>query len=613
MRQALLDHGVIFFRGQHITTGQHWHFDTYFGVPMSEESSGSPQDTAANVMHADLAPTRHATAVWHADTTSLARPPWGTTLRAVQLPALGGDTCWSSAQAAFEALSPRWQAMLDGLTAVHAVEPLMVRMKDFGPIFRERFTALHDPSQVHPVVLTHPESGRRGLFVNEAFTTRILELEPRRKRRGAAYAVSPHRFARFHGALALAAGRHRLLGQPFGPALCRAGLRQGPGHGAHRARWRAAGKRTASQGDGLGLANLAFGCAMWQCMCNSSQRTVEFVTNNAGSVADAKTLPQLIRAAAAAYGDELAITLKGDTIPDDAASFRELESRSNEIARGLIARGVGKGSRVGFICGNGPFFAMLLAAIGRIGAVVVPISTLIKANELVRVLRQSDVSCLIVQRSFLGNDYVERLCDALPELRSAASPELRIARTPFLRWIATSGDDLPATIHGMDYLTDAAGSVSEELLREAEAEVHPTDQLIEIYTSGSMALPKGVKHNHGPAMFRAHFMTGIIGLQRGKEYNCMLPMFWVGGLMMSLLPNWEAGAVTVCSERTLSNSRMAMGSVLTDDDLAAMSKPAQAVVGAGHERDAWPLFLWRRISRCRLSGLRADGSLGRSL
>ena len=182
------------------------------------------------------------------------------------------------------------------------------------------------------------------------------------------------------------------------------------------------------------------------------------MTNNAGSVADAKTLPQLIRAAAAAYGDELAITLKGDTIPDDAASFRELESRSNEIARGLIARGIGKGSRVGFICGNGPFFAILLAAIGRIGAVIVPISTLIKANELVRVLRQSDVSCLIMQRSFLGNDYVERLCDALPELRSAASPELRIAQTPFLRWIATSGDDLPATIHGMDYLTDAAAN-----------------------------------------------------------------------------------------------------------------------------------------------------------
>lgn len=178
IRQALLDHGVIFFQGQHITTEQHWDFDLYFGAPMSEESGGSVKDTAANVMHADLAPVRHSTAVWHADTTSLARPPWGTTLRPIVLPDVGGDTCWSSAQAAFDALSPRWQAMLDGLTAVHAIEPLMVRMKDFGPIFKERFVADHDPSQVHPVVLVHPESGRKGLFVNEAFTTRILELEP---------------------------------------------------------------------------------------------------------------------------------------------------------------------------------------------------------------------------------------------------------------------------------------------------------------------------------------------------------------------------------------------------------------------------------------------------
>jgi acyl-CoA synthetase (AMP-forming)/AMP-acid ligase II len=304
--------------------------------------------------------------------------------------------------------------------------------------------------------------------------------------------------------------------------------------------------------------------------------------------ADAKTFPQLIRAAAAAYGDVPAITLKGDTIPDDAVSFRELDERSAELARGLLARGAGKGTRVGFIAGNGPFFALLFAAIGRIGAVAVPISTLIKANELVRVLRQSDVSCLIVQREFLGNDYAERLCDALPELRSAGSPELRIAKTPFLRWIATFGDGLPASFHAMEFLTEAAATVSDELLREAEAEVHPTDQLIEIYTSGSMALPKGVKHSHGPAMFRAHFMAGIVGIQPAREYVCFLPMFWVGGLMMSLLPNWEAGATTVCSERTLNNSRMAMGSVLTDEDLAQMSNQPKPWWGLGMSETLGP-------------------------
>lgn len=294
----------------------------------------------------------------------------------------------------------------------------------------------------------------------------------------------------------------------------------------------------------------------------------EFVENDP---ATATTMPQLVRAAAAAYGDDVAVTLAGETIPDETISFRELDERSAVLARGLLARGIGKGSRVGFIFGNGPRFALMMAAIGRIGAVAVPISTMIRANELVRVLRQSDVSGLIVQRRFLGNDYAARLVEALPELGTRADPELRIARTPYLRWIASDGDDLPAPFRPLGWLEDAAATVDEALLREAEAEVHPTDQLVEIYTSGSMALPKGVKHNHGPALFRAHWLRDMLGPQRGKESGAYLPMFWVGGLMMYLMPNWTVGAITTCTERTMSNSRMAMGSVLAEDDLKMMA------------------------------------------
>ncbi len=295
-------------------------------------------------------------------------------------------------------------------------------------------------------------------------------------------------------------------------------------------------------------------------------RDTSAVTNPA----EAKTFPQLIRATAATYGDELAISLKGDTIPDDAASFREMERRSADLAKGLIARGVGKGSRIGFILGNSPQFAVMLAAIARIGAIAVPISTLIKSNELIRVLRQSDVGGLIVQRSLLGHDYVERLCEALPGLRDGTSPDLRLGEVPFLRWIVSTGDGLPSGILDMDYLTGAAASVSEELLIEVEAEVHPTDQMIEIYTSGSMALPKGVKHCHGPATFRAQYLGKMCEAERGKEIIAFLPMFWVGGLMMYLLPNWASGATTLCTEGTSTSNRMAMGSVLADEDMAAM-------------------------------------------
>lgn len=301
----------------------------------------------------------------------------------------------------------------------------------------------------------------------------------------------------------------------------------------------------------------------------------------------ANTLPQLIRAAAAAYGNDLAITLRGgEAVPDESLTFSELDRRSAELARGLIARGVGKGSRVGFIYGNCPSFALMLGAICRIGAIAIPISTMIRSNELVRVLRQSDVSGLIVQRKLLGHDYVDRLCEAMPELRECERPDLRLSRTPYLRWIVATGP-LPSAIHDMSFLTDAASTVSEELLLEVESEVHTTDQMVEIYTSGSMALPKGVKHNHGPVLFRTHYLRSMLQPERGKQVTAILPMFWVGGLMMYLLPNWEVGATTVCTERTLNNSRVAMGSVLAEEDIKLM-KSAKPYWGLGMSETLGP-------------------------
>jgi acyl-CoA synthetase (AMP-forming)/AMP-acid ligase II len=281
----------------------------------------------------------------------------------------------------------------------------------------------------------------------------------------------------------------------------------------------------------------------------------------------AETLPQLIRAAAAAYGEDVAVTLITEEGVADSVTFAELDRRSSKMARGLLARGVGKGARVAFIYGNGPAFALTFAAIARTGAVAVPISTFIKSNELVRVLRQSDVTGLIMQRSLLGNDYVERLCDALPELATADGPELRIPEVPYLRWVISTGDSLPAAVHAMDWLTAAAASVSEDLLLAVESETHPTDQLMEIYTSGAMAAPKGVKHNHGPTLSRTHFIRSMTPIERGMVIPATLPMFWVGGLLMILMMNWEVGATTTCTEGTSTNSRAAMGVVLAREDL----------------------------------------------
>lgn len=282
-----------------------------------------------------------------------------------------------------------------------------------------------------------------------------------------------------------------------------------------------------------------------------------------------KTFGAMVRAAASAYGRDIAIILRCDDGTENAISFCELEAQSAVLARGLLARGAGKGSRIGFIAGNGPQFAIQLAAIARVGAIAVPISTLIKAGELVRVLRQSDIQGLIVQRQLLGKDYVERLLAALPALRDCGA-ELRLQQAPYLRWIVSDGENLPASVGDKSWLTDAAESVDELLLREVEAEVHPTDQLLEIYTSGSMALPKGVKHLHGPALFRARYLARMTKRVRGDRITATMPMFWIGGLAMSLLTGWVSGGSTLCTEGTSTNSRFAMGAVLTSETIAAL-------------------------------------------
>ncbi len=148
-----------------------------FGVPHKEESGGTDDDTAKDVQIGDMSMTRFGTAVWHADTTSLAKPPIATALRAVEVPPFGGDTCWSSMYAAWDALSAPMKLMLDGLHAVHSVDSTVERMREYGAGFESYYSQRNARQQVHPVALVHPETGRKALYVNESFVTRIVELE----------------------------------------------------------------------------------------------------------------------------------------------------------------------------------------------------------------------------------------------------------------------------------------------------------------------------------------------------------------------------------------------------------------------------------------------------
>ena len=173
VRQALLDHIVLFFRNQEITPEQQLAFTERFApimLPMMDAKSDLPVGiTLLDQMNSD----GYGSVRWHADATFLPEPPLGAVLRAQQVAESGGDTSGVSMYAAYEALSPAMQRFLDGLTAVHSNEVLNESLAKLPNVVRRDVGIVRN---VHPVVRVHPETGRKALYVGVNFTTHIVEL-----------------------------------------------------------------------------------------------------------------------------------------------------------------------------------------------------------------------------------------------------------------------------------------------------------------------------------------------------------------------------------------------------------------------------------------------------
>jgi taurine dioxygenase len=176
IRQALLDRYVLFFRDQHMAPADHLRFAQYFGsIKMGVAERVGDLPGGLNVLD-QVAPRDQGTDTWHSDHFFAAEPPMATILRDVQLPGVGGDTCFMSLYAAYDALSPAMQRFLDPLTAVNTPERILARVQDFR-IYRGDVRKETPPPMVHPVVRVHPETGRKALWVCGNFTTRIVELD----------------------------------------------------------------------------------------------------------------------------------------------------------------------------------------------------------------------------------------------------------------------------------------------------------------------------------------------------------------------------------------------------------------------------------------------------
>lgn len=177
LEEALLTHQVLFFREQPIGPQHHRALARRFGEPVPHPAYPSVEGfPEINVLESTPeAPTKIDT--WHTDMTFQERPPLGSILRARVVPECGGDTMWASLYGAWEGLSDRMQRYLDGLDAVHSFSHgFRHSLAEPGGYERLRGAVEANPPVRHPVARVHPRSGRRALFVNRLFTTRLVGL-----------------------------------------------------------------------------------------------------------------------------------------------------------------------------------------------------------------------------------------------------------------------------------------------------------------------------------------------------------------------------------------------------------------------------------------------------
>jgi len=212
--------------------------------------------------------------------------------------------------------------------------------------------------------------------------------------------------------------------------------------------------------------------------------------------------------------------------PACRVSYAELESTTADLAAAFVESGVSKGTRVGLIMPNNARWVQVAIALTRIGAVLVPLSTLLRTGELVAQLRTAAVQFLVSVEEFRGHRYL----DEVSAFGKAELPALR-------------------EVWSLDQVQRLSASERARGIIDAMTQtVTPADTLVVMFTSGSSGAPKGVLHSHGNALGAVRSGLAARCITADTRLYLPMPFFWVGGFGSGILSTLLAGATLVTEE-----------------------------------------------------------------
>ncbi|MDR1600265.1 MAG: AMP-binding protein [Oscillospiraceae bacterium] len=232
-------------------------------------------------------------------------------------------------------------------------------------------------------------------------------------------------------------------------------------------------------------------------------------------------------------------------------TWREFARRADEIARGLMAMGVGKGEQVAIWATNVPEWLLTHFASAKMGAVLVTVNTNYKQFELEYLLRQSDTHTLVMIGAVRDNIYIDHINGICPELKERKSGELQSAKLPFLKNVVYIGnvEDTPQGFRHFDEFYKLAEQVSEETLKQRRAELSPYDTINMMYTSGTTGFPKGVMLTHYNLVNNGYGMGDRMRFSEVDRLLIVVPLFHCFGCVLGVMSCLTHGTTMVLMER----------------------------------------------------------------
>ncbi|MCS6806963.1 MAG: long-chain-fatty-acid--CoA ligase [Acidobacteriota bacterium] len=231
-----------------------------------------------------------------------------------------------------------------------------------------------------------------------------------------------------------------------------------------------------------------------------------------------ETIPDLLRLRAQTTPDKTFLYFH-----DLEVSYGQLHELTNRVARGLLELGVNKGDKVCVMLTNRPEFVYLFLATPKLGAVLVPINVLLKAEEVQYIVNNSDATTMVTESKFLP--LIEAIRPVCPQLKQ----------------IVVVGDDAPA---GMLSFTELLAAPPDEL----DVPISPDDEMGIIYTSGTTGKPKGVVLTQGNYYINSWQGAMVSGMNADERAMCILPLFHVNGQVVTILMPMQGGGSMILTE-----------------------------------------------------------------